>query len=483
MYKYSKFRAIKNRKHFWLLLFFVILTFLVFFPVIFGDPFWDDWVFIFTRAGNQLKTNNPFIFFPFGKASKSWPIFYLTIWAMFKTFKEHFLYYHLVSITLHGLNGFLCWKILKKINIKHALPLALIFLFHPLQLFTVAWIIQLKTILATFFFFICLYFLINFSSSKKKRNILLALIFFALSIFSKATTGAFAACVVFFPYFFDKNTNIKKFVIIFSCLASIAVIRTAWTFNLKEVYQGIRFNIAEGEKKKLYYSQFYFPDEIKNTKPGYLAYPQLIFSDKTILSAKVFLHYFLFVLFPINAEQLFHEKVVVYYTSIEFILVLFGTWGFIYVAEILLKRRKGIEFLGLIFYIASLLPLCGAIYIPIYATSNFVPYWLSIPFIGLLPLISMIVDSKKILFVIAALCITLTHWKSYSFINTDEIFVESIKQYPDNNTLKIALIEHYTFVHQCEKARRAYADLLKTEDKLIFHLEQKVLRCKLIQDN
>jgi hypothetical protein len=466
----------KYKTHAFYLLCLVLFSLLIYFPTLFAEPFWDDWVFIFKSVHGQMNSSSPLIFFPGGKEAKSWPIFFTVIWGMYKTFQSNYFLYHLVNIILHGVNGYLCWVILTKIKVKHGLLLALLFLAHPLHLFTVAWIIQLKTILSLFFFLVSLLLLIVFYQKEKIGLLLSSILFFILSIFSKSTTVAFGACLLFVYPVIKQKISLKKFVLLFLVpfivLSAAATIRTAWTFNIKEFLLREKIKDDPGN-----YSSFNYTVTEKPQNQGEVPFEKLKKAARAILTTKLFLRYAIFTIFPLEGYHLFQEKTNLTYSSLEFLWLLSGVFCFYFLIAHLIKKKLHTELLGLIFYFASMLPFCAIVYIPIYSISNFVPYWLSIPLVGLLPLISYLIRSEKVLISIIVIFTVISHWQAYSFILTEDIFLESIKRSPDTQVYRVALIEHYVFTNQCEKAKEAYKNFKESEFTSIYCLDIKTNAC------
>ena len=73
---------------------------------------------------------------------------------------EHMLWgvnpldYHLFSIVLQAINGLLLWRILKRLGLKSAWLIAAIFAIHPVQVETVAWVAEQKTLLSALCYFV-----------------------------------------------------------------------------------------------------------------------------------------------------------------------------------------------------------------------------------------------------------------------------------------------------------------------------------------
>lgn len=464
------------------LIFFLAFAFAIYWPSLLGDPFWDDWVYIFRSFKNQMEGPSPLIFWPGGETPKSWPLFFTVLWGMLKVFGKNYYLYHVVNITLHGLNGFLIWRLLNKYKFENSFLITLLFLGHPLHLFTVAWIMQLKTVLSIFFCLIAVILLIRFYEKEKKLDYFFSVVFFVLSLLTKSTTVALGASVFFLYPEIKKKLGMKKvmiyFIIPFLLLCLLATIRTAWTFNIKEYLNKDRIEMLQKGLINSHETEYDIYASQKHLKPGEVIFQNLNYADRAILSAKLFYRYVSFIVFPVDNSYIFQEKTELNYFSTEFMMIFLTICGVYFLIFYLKKNDMKVELTGLIFFLASLVPFCGMIYIPIFGVSNFVPYWLSVPFIGLLPLLARILRSKRVLIVLVVLYSFSTHWSSQEFINVEEIFLNSIKKSPEQSLYTISLIEHYTFTGQCQKASDMYKTFEENEMTKIFCLDIKVNGCK-----
>lgn len=461
---------------------FVAFAYLIYWPSLLGDPFWDDWVYIFRSFRKQMEGPSPLIFWPGGDSPKSWPLFFTVLWGMLKVFGTKYYLYHVVNITLHGLNGFMIWKLMRKYRVQNSFLITLLFLGHPLHLFTVSWIMQLKTVLSIFFCLIAVTSLIRFYEEEKKRDYFISVVFFILSLLTKSTTVALGAAVLFLYPEIKKKLGMRKvmmyFIIPFILLCLVATVRTAWTFNIKEALNADRIELANRGLINSKESEYDISTSQKHLKPGEVIFQDVNYVDRTLLTAKLFARYLGFIILPLESSYIFQEKTELSYFSTEFILIFLTVSGVYYLISYLHRNKMTVELTGLIFFLASLVPFCGIVYIPIFGVSNFVPYWLSVPFIGILPLIARFIRLKKVLIPLVVAYSFSTHWSSHEFINVEEIFINSIKKSPQQSLYTISLIEHYVFTGQCKKASEAYEKFEENESTKIFCLDIKVTGCK-----
>jgi hypothetical protein len=461
------------------LIFFLVFSLVIYWPTLFGEPFWDDWVFIFKNFMLQLEHINPLSFFISDKEVKSWPVFYSIIWGMLKLFKNHYFFYHLTNIVVHSLNGFMLFKILSRFRVANPILWALLYIAHPIHLFTVSWIIQLKTVTSILFFLFSINYFTSYLKDLKTKNYILFILFFILSLLTKSTVAGLAVVIcISFPLFKDK-IPFKKFTTMFLIplflVGGLALYRTSKLYHLNG--QLSKEEILS--RKNINFSDSNITDKPteESLQPGEQLYFFIGTTDKILLSAKNFSRYVAYIFLPLNTAQLFHERTNLTFISIEFLAIFFVVSFFLYSLKVLYEKKYFLELSGIYFFFVTLFPFCGVVFLPIFSYSNFVPYWLSIPLLGLIPVGSRYITSKNTLLCIVLIAGIWTHWQTYQFINTEDLFIESIKREPNKFIYKVSLVEYYVNTYQCEKAKNTYETLPIDYNPKLFNLEEKVKFC------
>jgi Tfp pilus assembly protein PilF len=115
--------------------------------------------------------------------------------------------FHFSNIVIHGINSFLVVLLLRLVLRLHrgreviaaggwdewmpALLAGMFFALHPVQVESIAWISQRKTVLATFFAILSLLNYLEYGHAGKKSGLILAIVFYLLGALSKPTIVLF----------------------------------------------------------------------------------------------------------------------------------------------------------------------------------------------------------------------------------------------------------------------------------------------------
>ncbi|MCG6981893.1 MAG: hypothetical protein LJE88_10835, partial [Deltaproteobacteria bacterium] len=114
----------------------------VYLPAMKGGFIWDDEAHIVNNANlKSLKGlwqmwSNPRSI----PGRQVYPLTFTTFWIEYQIWGDHPLGYRITNIILHCLNALLLWRILLMLRIPGAWVAACVFLLHPIEVESVAWI-------------------------------------------------------------------------------------------------------------------------------------------------------------------------------------------------------------------------------------------------------------------------------------------------------------------------------------------------------
>ena len=132
----------------------VLLTTAAYLPSLNGEFLVDD---------DVLLTNSPLIAAPNGvsrfwftaEAVDYWPVSNTSLWLEWRLWKMNATGYRLTNLVLHVIAALLLWSILQSLSVPGAFFAALLFALHPVNVQSVAWITQRKSLLAMVFALLC----------------------------------------------------------------------------------------------------------------------------------------------------------------------------------------------------------------------------------------------------------------------------------------------------------------------------------------
>jgi len=166
---------------------------------------WDDPEMVFKNQDvTRFKIQNLFSNYYVGNYI---PVTMLVHSVTYFLFKDWAGGHHLVNLFFHLLNAWLLYKLLVKLNFKFGFVFLVLglFLVHPLQVETVVWISELKTILMLTFFILSCNIYITYLNNQRFIYFVGSLVAFVLACFSKS----YAVILPFFLLAIDWLLNNK----------------------------------------------------------------------------------------------------------------------------------------------------------------------------------------------------------------------------------------------------------------------------------
>ena len=208
---------------------FVLIAFIVYYPAIGGDFIWDDDVHLtknidVERVGGLRNIWTPGAMFQF------YPLTFTSFWIEHKVWGFNPLGYHLTNIILHLLCSFFIWRILISLGIPGAPLASLIFLFHPVNVESVAWITERKNVLAGAFYFGSLLLYIRFLQGSGNSFYIFSILCFILALFSKTAICVLPAVILLIVWW-QKGSITKK-----DLYPTIPYFTLSWVFATVTIY-------------------------------------------------------------------------------------------------------------------------------------------------------------------------------------------------------------------------------------------------------
>lgn len=151
-------------------------------------------------------------------------------WQLFGTHEGG---HHAVNILIHLINGWLVFRIGLRLlrNTNIAQLGAIIFLLHPVQIESVGWISELKTLLSAFFSLCAILSYFNYSESKKQSDWLFSILLFVAACLSKSSAVVLPIALLCFDALLHQKFNLRLLLnklpfLLLSLLFGIINIRT-----------------------------------------------------------------------------------------------------------------------------------------------------------------------------------------------------------------------------------------------------------------
>jgi tetratricopeptide (TPR) repeat protein len=165
----------------------VIATFVAYQPAWRAGFIWDDDDHLTANhavaASNGLK-----LIWSSLRTSRYYPLTLTTFWFERRLWGLDPQPYHLVNIALHAANGVLIFLLLRRWRLPGAWLAAMLWVLHPVNVESVAWITELKNTQSGLFFFLALLGFLHFDATNDRRLYVLALVCGLAAMLSKPST-------------------------------------------------------------------------------------------------------------------------------------------------------------------------------------------------------------------------------------------------------------------------------------------------------
>jgi hypothetical protein len=195
----------------------VVIGIIVYANMLFNGFVWDDVLQI--ESNSYIQHGQFFYYFTHTIGPYYKPLMFFTYTLLFQFFQLNAFPYHFLQLALHIINSILVFFLLKYFfkNNTVSFTLALLFLIHPVNEETVAYIADYQDVLFTFFGLTAL--LVIYKQTFKKYSNFAITFLLLLSVLSKETGILFIAVNILSSIFFKKQEKIKT--IVYSVIAGV----------------------------------------------------------------------------------------------------------------------------------------------------------------------------------------------------------------------------------------------------------------------
>lgn len=273
-------------------------------------------------------------------------------WVEDKLWEGSMLGHHVFNILLHAVSALLLFQILRRLTIPGAWLAAAIFALHPVQVESVAFLVELKNVLSGFFFFAAILAYLRFEENRSKAWYVLALLLVSVGLLAKTVVAMMPVPILLILWWrrgkLDWKRDVKP-LLPFVVLGIVAAVCTGWMEREFSGAKGAEFQFSTidrwliaGRAFWFYLGKIFWPSNLS------LIYP------RWNVSAAAWWQY----LFPASA-----------------IFFLAAAWA--------LRRRWRWLLSGLLFFTLMLLPILGFFNVRLFTFSFVADHFEYLPIIGI----------------------------------------------------------------------------------------------------
>lgn len=192
----------------------VVATILCYVPSLPGEFIWDDDMNVTQNETLRDLEGLGELWIP-QNTPQYYPLTFSVFWLQFQLWGLAPLGYHLVNLLLHALNALLVWKLLARIGARGAGLAAALFALHPLQVESVAWVMELKNVLSGTFYLLAAGAYLSFDERRSRGAgggalYAGALALFVAALLSKSVTCTLPAALILVHLFRRQSLDARR---------------------------------------------------------------------------------------------------------------------------------------------------------------------------------------------------------------------------------------------------------------------------------
>ena len=180
----------------------ILLTLITYFSVLQSGFIWDDDYYVTENQTLKSLEGLKQIWTERTAVPQYYPMVHTTFWVEYHLWGLHPAGYHLVNVFLHAATGVLLWSLLRSLQVPGAWLASALFLLHPIQVESVAWITERKNVLSGFFYMLAATSYLRFVNRSISRGrdtwltYILSLALFVLALLSKTVACSLPAAIL-----------------------------------------------------------------------------------------------------------------------------------------------------------------------------------------------------------------------------------------------------------------------------------------------
>lgn len=165
---------------------------LVYQPAWRGEPIWDDDAYLDSAPATgfaEIWVRPP-------TTQQYHPLVGSAFWLEYRLWGDALAGYHLVNIFLHAGSALLLFIILRRLEIPGARMAAAVFALHPVEVESVAWMVELKNALSGFLFFAAIAIYLRFDQTRNRLSYAAVIFLFLLGLAAKTIVAVFPVAIL-----------------------------------------------------------------------------------------------------------------------------------------------------------------------------------------------------------------------------------------------------------------------------------------------
>lgn len=164
-----------------------------------------------------------------------YPLVYSSFWVEANLWGLSPALSHIINASIHAVNAFLAYAILKRLGIRGALFAGLIFALHPVHVESVAWISERKNVLSGLFYLLSLYAFLEYEDRAGKKLYSLSLALFAMALLCKTVASTLPAVFIIIRWMRGREISagyVARLVPFFALGLAFGLLTIWWEANL-----------------------------------------------------------------------------------------------------------------------------------------------------------------------------------------------------------------------------------------------------------